>query len=517
VATFLLLLPLAALPRPAGAQELVPRIEDAELPGAGAARFRVQPLFQAWHQEFGPGPDGSRKVPLRADFDGPLLDRVHPGRNTLVGGLNDDAPALGFDPLAASDASLGTLDVGELAMNARGVLAELEVGVLDRLSIDVAVPLLRTEAEPFSTFDPSGANLAPAATALQGAFAFLNEVEAARQALQQQVESGQLSAEEEQQALTLLQASGAFAGALDDRLTANALVPLAGSAPGDQMLAHLAGLRSGFSDFGLSIPELQLGSELSAGGLAGFIDFPLDESTQGWLAGETEIGLRFLALDGFARVPEERGGLEARTAVGVRLRLPFRGPNAPAFVRPFDVLGVPLGDGQGDLELSLYQDVRVAGSVLVNATLRYGIQRPDRLLRRAASPDRPFSAAVARTVERDLGDYLRARVAPRLALNPFLTVGAEYRYWHKGTDSFRIVDDDGGGGGVSALEAQTEQTRHRVGLGTFYRPDPPEEGEARGSVPELGLVWQTAVAGSGGQTPAAGLTTMYVRIPFRLF
>lgn len=510
-----LALALAALPRPAAAQDVVPRLEDAELPGAGNARLRVQPVLQAWHREFGPGPDEGRKVPLRNDFDGPLLDHVYPGREPLVAGLNDDASALGFDPLAAGDASLGSLDVRELAVNVRGVLAELEVGVFDRLAVNAAVPLVRTEVEPFSTYDPAGASLAPATTALQGAFAFLNQVQSARQQLQQQVDGGELSPAEQQQAQALLQTSGAFATALDARLATNALVPLAGTPAGDQVLAHLAGIRSGFADFGLSIPELGMGTELSVGGLSGFVDLPLDESTRGWLAGETELGLRFLAVDDFARTPGERGGLELRTAVGVRLRLPFRSPNAAAFVRPFDVLGVPLGDGQRDLELSLYQDVRVAGSVLLNATLRYGIQRPDRLLQRTAAPDRPFSTAVVRTMERDLGDYLQARLAPRLTLNPFLTVGAEYRYWHEGSDSYRIVD--GSGADASALEAETARTRHRLGIGTFYRPDPPEEGESRGAVPELGFVWQTALSGSGGETPAAGLTTMYVRIPFRLF
>lgn len=510
-----LLLPLAALPRPAGAQETVPRVEDAELPGGGSARFRLQPFLQTWHEEFGPGPGGAKKVPLRADFDGPLLDRVFPGRQALLADLNGDAPDLGFDPVASGDASLGTLDARDVSVNVRGFLARLEVGLLDRLSVDAALPVLRTETEPFATFDPAGASLGPAATVVDNAVEFSSRLADARDALREQVESGQLGPEEEQQARALLEASGAFASALTGRLDANALIPLAGSAAGDQMLAHLAGLRSGFADFGLTFPELGLASGLSAGTLAGFIDFPVDVDVRGWLAGEPELGLRFLVLDDFARTPEERGGLESRTAVGARLRLPIGNANDAGFIQPSAALGVPLGDGQRDLELSLYQDVRVGGTLLLTATARYGIQRTDRLLMRARSPDLPFSNALVRTMERDLGDYVQARLAPRLALNPFLTVGAEYRYWHKGSDTYRIVGE--GGGDASVLEAQTAQTRHRLGLGAFYRPAPPEEGEGGGAVPELGFVWQAAVAGTGGETPAAGLTTMHVRIPFRIF
>lgn len=511
----LLVVPLVALPRPAGAQETVPRVEDAELPGSGSARFRLQPFFQAWNEEFGPGPDGGEKVPLRADFDGPLLDRVFPGRQALLADLNGDAAALGFDAVASGDASLGTLDVREISAEVRGVLARMEVGILDRLSVDAAVPVLRTRTEPFAAFDPAGANLGPAATVVSNAFEFTGQLSDAREALLQQLESGQLDAEEEERALALLEASDAFASALTGRLNANALIPLDGSAAGDQMLAHLAGLRSDFADFGLALPELGLAEGLTAGALAGFIDFPVDAAVRGWLAGEPELGLRFLVLDGFARAPEERGGLEARTAVGARVRLPIGDANDAAFIQPTAALGVPLGDGQRDLELSLYQDVRISGSLLVNATLRYGIQRSDRLLVRARSPDLPFSTALVRSMERDLGDYVQGRLAPRLTLNPFLTVGAEYRYWHKGGDTYRIVED--GGGDASVLEAQTAQTRHRLGLGAFYRPAPPDEGERPGTVPELGFVWQAAVAGSGGETPAAGLTTMHVRIPVRLF
>lgn len=507
----LLALPVAALPRPAAAQELVPRVEDAELPAGGAARVRIQPFVQAWHREF----SGGAEVPLRADFDGPLLDHLYPGRQTLVADLNDAAPALGFDPVPAGGASLGSLDVEELAVNVRGVLAEVEVGLLDRVAVNLAVPVLRSEVEPFSSYDPTGATLAPATAAVPDGFGFLEQVSAARQALRQQIEGGGLTAQEEEQARALLDASGAFASTLEGRLAADDLLPLAGTTAGDQMLAHLSGLRSGFADFGLSVPPLGLAPDLTAAGLAGTVALPLREATRGWLAGETELGVRVLALDAFADTPEESGGLEARTTLGVRVRLPFRSANAAPFVRPFDVLGVPLGDGQRDLVLSLYQDVRIAGDLLVNTSAHYGLQRSDRLLMRVRAPDLPFTSAPLQTMERDLGDYLRARVSPRLVLNRFLSVGAEYRYWRKGADSYRIVGEEPGD--ASALEARTEQTRHRLGAGAFYRPAPAEEDESRGAVPELGLLWQTALSGSGGETPAAGLVTFYVQLPFRVF
>lgn len=503
------------LPGLAGAQERTPRTEDAELPAGGEVRFRFAPVFQAWHTEFGPGPGGSEEVPLLEDWDGPLLEQVYPGPAGLLDDLNRGADSLGFDPLDPAAVSAGELRMRELDEEVRSIPFRVEVGILDRLAVDVMIPLVKTEAEPFVSLDVAGADLAAASAAFETPDLFFGQVADARTLLEARIAGGVLTPEEEQQATELLATSGAFAEALRSRVIGNDLVPAAGSAAGGQMAAHYASLVSGFSAFDLDLPAFSL-PEPTASGLLPALGLPsLETANRGLLFGEPELGLRLQLLDGFARLPEERGGLEARTTVGVRMRFDVRDANSTVFIDPEDQLGLPLGDGQRDIELSVYQDLRVASTLLLNVVARYGIQQADELTRRVRSPERPLApASLEARVERDLGDYRRLRVAPRLLLNPVISVGLEYRYWHKGRDRYTALSE---GVDATPLETQTEQTLHRFGFGAFYRPDPPDEGERAGAVPELGFLYQRAVAGSGGETPAAGLVAFHVRVPFRVF
>lgn len=509
------LLLLVLLPAPLAAQQNTPRTEDAELPSQGELRIRIAPIFQGWHEEYGGGSDGSTAVPLGEDWSGPLLDRVYPGPGPLVEGLNRAADSLGFTPLFPGDFSAGELTMREMDREVRSVPFRLEFGVLDRLALDVMVPLMWTETETFSDLDLTGANLAPAADALEQPDLYFTEVASARSLLQARIASGTLTAEEESQATALLAASGAFVEALRARVVGEGLLPAAGSTPGEQVAAHYASLVQGFSAFELTLPTFSL-PQASGDGLLGALGLPPIETTnRGPLFGEAEAGLRLLLLDRFRRLPEERGWIEARTAVGARLRFDVRSPNSTVFIDPDDLLGIPLGDGQRDLELSLYQDLRLASTLLINIVARYGIQQPDELSMRLRSPEQPLAPASAETrVERDLGDYRRLRVAPRLVLNPVVSVGAEYRYWHKEADVYRSLEE---GVDATVLGSGTARTLHRMGFGAFYRPDPPEEGERAGAVPELGFIYQRAIAGSGGETPVASLVTFHLRVPIRLF
>lgn len=501
-------------PGPATAQELLPRAQDAAVPGPGEVWFRGAPFFQAWHEEF--GTDGGR-VPLADALDGPLLERIHPGPAAVLAPLNRDAEALGFSPLSPEEAAVGNLDVREIGVNSRSAAVTVEIGMVEGLSMDVMVPFVRTEVEPFLSFDPAGATLAGAAAAVPDPASFFGQIGDARDDLRARLEGGQLSPSEEERARELLEASGAFADALRPRVEENGLLPLAGTRAGEELAAFYAGLRSGFQDFGLLLPGLSLPATGDSTFLNDFflgtLAAPAPGITErGWLAGEPEIGFRYRLLSGFR---EEEGGLQLRTTVGARARLPIRDANSEAFVQPSDFFGIPLGDGQRDLEVTVYQDLRWGRWLAVDAFVRYGAQLADVLRVRVRSPDRPFALPdQLRRVERDLGDYVRVRVSPRLRLHPSVSVGTEYRYWHKQADVYR---DEDGGERIRALELQTERTRHRLGLTAVYRPAPAQEGEGEGSAAELGFTYQTAFAGSGGQTPAAGLVTLHVRLPVRAF
>lgn len=510
------LLAIAVAPAGGAAQQIAPVPEDADLPPSGEVRLRAGPVLQTWHREFGPGPDGGDAVPLARDWSGPLLEQISPGPQLLLEGLNADAEALGFEPLGTGEASLGTLEMREVSAEIRTLAPRLEVGLPWGFAVDVSVPLVRTEVEPFGSFDPSGATLGSAGGLFASPDVFFGNVAAARSDLRARLDAGELSGDRAERARTLLEESGAFADALRARVEEAALIPLAGTAAGGQLLAHYGELRDGFASFGLPLPEFDLPAEAGQGLLDFLPGDPLSPVQRGWVVGEPEVGLRFRVHDSFR--PEDAGGgegLELRTAVGVRARLPLRSGEAGPFVNPADLVGLAPGDGQRDLELSLYQDLRWSGSFTLDAVARYGIQRADRVTLRVRSPDRPFAPApAARDLERDLGDYVRLRLAPRLVLNRFFSVGGEYRFWRKGDDRYRVLAGDGD---ASLLELETSGSRHRVGVGAFYRPDPPEPGESRGGVPELGMIWQTAHSGSGGEVPAANLVTFHLRVPIHLF
>lgn len=498
----------------------MPRTEDADLPEPGRLLVELAPVFQSWSEVFSSDLEAEgRRSPLASRYDGPVLELLYPGPDPYLERLNQNAEALGFEPVDAAGGAVGTLEVRELQYDVRVVPLRLDLGLLDRIALDVTVPLVRAEAEVFSTFDSTAAAVGLASDALEDRETFFAEFQSARQSLQNRLDGGELTPEQQATAEELLATSAAFADALDARISEGGYLFLSGSAAGGEILSHYDAMTQGFDGFDLQLPAFTLPEVATSANLEKLFSETLDANpfaatTAGWGLGEIELGARVGLLDTFS--PDSAApSLQLRTTVGARLRLPPKTGDQAPFPTPSDVFGVGVGDGQADLELSLYQDFRLGRSVRLTAVGRYGIQRADRLERRVRPLERPFGLPTTQMeVERDLGDYMMARVAPRLVVNDFLSLGAEYRYWHKGADSYTLAQ---GPGDASPLAEGTEQTRHRLGVGVFYRSRRPEEGEDPESVPEFGFVHQSAVAGSGPTTPSAGLTTLFVRFPVDVF
>lgn len=516
-----LTLVLVGLAPPAAAQTVVPRTEDATVPEAGEMRFRISPAFQSWHERFG-ATGSAEPRPLASFYNGALLARVFPGPDAFVDDLNADADALGFDPLTREQVEPGRLDVREINVDVRTLPLTVEAGLPWGLALDFTVPVVRTETESFFTFDGAGATLAPAAAALASPTAFFTAVSSARSQLQQQIDGGGLSPAERQQAENLLAASGAFVTALEARVGGNGFLPLAGTSPGAQIAAHYQGLADGFQDFGLSLPAFTLPETVDRASVDAFLAGTADGSGlggagHGFTVGELEAGVRLRVLDSFRT---EGGGVQARTSVGARLRYTAgRAPDESPFSVPGRFLAVPVGDGQRDVELSLYQDLRW-GMLAVSVVARYGFQLADRLTARVHPPGLPLALpSVEAELERDLGDYVQARVAPRIALSEYLEVGLEYRLWRKEKDLYTLAEGEGldeplASLGTAPLELGTEALRHRLGVSASY-------GTGLGGPPasdaEVGFVHQVVLEGSGVRTPVSGLTSFYVRVPVGVF
>ncbi len=212
--------------------------------------------------------------------------------------------------------------------------------------------------------------------------------------------------------------------------------------------------------------------------------------------------------------PLDRPGIRFRTTVGARYRFPLSDPDKDPYLDPDVFLQQPIGDGQADLQLELYQDVAFGQRFWVVAGATYGIQLQDELVRRVAPPGQPYGYASQKvSVSRDLGDFLQIVLSPRFALAEAMSLAIEYTYWNKQGDSYEAT----GGVDATPLEVETSQTRHALGIGAYYRTTRLFAAGRSGVPIDLAFLWQTAISGSGGQTPAAGVVTVSARVPIQLF
>lgn len=213
--------------------------------------------------------------------------------------------------------------------------------------------------------------------------------------------------------------------------------------------------------------------------------------------------------------PLHRSGLRFRTTVGARYRFPISDADRDPYLTPDLFLQQPIGDGQADLELDVYQDIGFGTRFWLVAGATYGIQMQDELVRRVAPPAQPFAMASQEVVvNRNLGDYLSVVVSPRFALGEALSLAVEYTYWRKGSDAYEVVD---GNLDVTPLAVETSQRLHRLGIGAYYRTTRLFAAGRSGIPIDLAFVWETSIAGSGGQTPAASVTSASARVPLKLF
>ena len=540
----------------------VSTVQDGRLPRQGAFWFELTPSFFSWSDQFAPdsdpAADGSRE-PLAASFSGPITDRLHPGSAPFLLDINSDADALGYDPLAPSDLSFGDLDYKDISKQVRRFPFGLEIGILDRLSLEMTIPLVQTTSRSFFDFDANAASVTAGMNIVPDPIMFFGEFDGARSQLTDLIESGALTPEELAQATALLANSSSFSSALQRRVMENLFTPVGSSTAGMQMAATYDAFTAGYSAFGLTLPQLSIPgnaapSDLDAlfGGAELDAD-PLGNVKRGVDVGELEVGVRIGILNTFTSIlrfdefpsrepgaaadaeaaeegeerPVELGetarrlarrppSVQFRTTVGVKLRIPLKEANGPPYLDPSNFLDVPIGNGQTDVELAVFQDVRMSNVFMLLASAYYGAQLSDDVNLRVGPPDQPFAlASTLSTVERDLGNYFAARFAPQLLISHVMALGAEYNFWHKGSDRYTLLV--GGVPTADPLEVETSQTRHMLGVGAYYRTQDLWE-DGRTSLPiEVAIIYQTALTGSGGQTPAYQRFTVYLRLPAKIF
>ena len=312
------------------------------------------------------------------------------------------------------------------------------------------------------------------------------------------------------------------------------------------MAQRFSDFAAAFDALGLTLPELSLpefATEEDYDTLflsQGFADRLPRDSRNELDLGEVEVFLRVNLIDGITRrtpIPgpaaaatgsdpgagSERG-IRLRTSVGGLLRLPMRNRNLTIFGDPSNSADIPIGDGQTDIELALYQDIAFGSLFMVRASARYGIQQPDEAVIRFTPPDRPYGQEdLVALMRRDLGDYLAVLVRPSLRFNAALSVGLEYDYFRLPAPTYQFV------GPIEGLDPNTvaeegAQTRHRLGVGLLI--DISEAGGVeeliQGAKPvrgayQFGISLRRAISGSGGRTPASFRYAAELRFPISIF
>jgi hypothetical protein len=571
LASLALLAALLALPGAADGQ--IPTVQDARLPRSGEFWFELTPSLSFWSSQFALdselAADGT-KEPLTTDFGGPLTDRLYPNALPFLADINSDADVLGYDPLTPDDLSFGSLDYREISNRAVVLPLGLEIGILERLSLDVMVPLVQTRSESFFGYDTTSATVTAGMSAVPDPVAFFGGIEAAETQLAELIDGGTLTPEETAQALALLANTTTYSDALERRVMENLFLPVGSTTAGMQMLAAYDALATGYTTFGLALPAFELPAGATASDLAAlFASAELDGAPpgtvrRGFSVGELAVGLRFGLIDTFTPITafeeptpaplepeegaegaqgvppdaEEGEGAEPRrpvehseavlrlarrpptvqfrTTIGGKYRFPLGDVNGAPYLDPSNFLDIPIGDGTTDIEISLFQDIRVGPRFLFLASGYFGLQMEDEVELRVNPPDQPFGlASTLGTLQRKLGNYIAARVAPQFSINNALAIGAEYSFWNKGSDEYQLLA--GSEPTAEPLELETSQTRHMLGFGVFYRTQDLWE-VGRTSLPvEISLIYQTSIAGSGGQTPAGDRVTVYLRLPFKVF
>lgn len=514
---------LLALALCAGAAEA--QYVDARLIPKGALRIDFSPHYTNYHLRFSLGTPGvvdGTAEPLGTDLTVPLA-----GSNI-------------FPTLAAAEAAIQPysgdptyqIDIGSFQTirdaDVRQFPFGFSLGLLDRLTVSLNVPIVTTRSQVTFTNDTTNANVGwnlanknygDATTAAEAA-ALFSQLTTAISDVQAAIAAGNfgcptsagcdLARASVTRAQTLLGDLLAITG-MAPGAEPVPVAPLATSAAGTALLAEIAVVTSQMGALGatpitatLPLPTGRLSADAINNTLLGGPDYvaaPIAFNRRTTF-GDIEVGARL----GVLMKPTARAVLTAT------VRLPTGRP-----ARADNFVDIGTGDGQMDLEMGIEGAFEPGSSVGISFAASYTLQLAHSLDRRVATTDAPLvPLSYQALVDRDLGDVIRFSAYPTLRLSNALRVFGSAYYYHKGRDSFRYSGSAPAGAPPAALlETKTEMQALSLGAGIAYRSDMTSTGR---TLPvEAGFNYRWAFSGSGGLTPKANSVQLYVRLFYRLF
>src|SRR5438876_6063742 len=428
--TFRLVLALVGPAVTGGASLAAQAVERTDAPARGVVRVTFDPRIMTWNDQFTDAGRMRLGAGLTGDTAGgryiPVVARLE--QNVRVAsGLSNFVASLGA----------GLLSVRQ---ERRTYPMRGEVGLTDRLSVSLMVPMVRVATRASLQLSSRGANLGanPLVLNALGArgtdSAFFAQFDTALARLDQQV--GGCPAPP---APGAARDSSAHWHAVRDALhgsvyglgqTGSPFLPLDTSTAGKAIDSSIVRIQQGLSvTFGIS--GFDTAVALAADTLTGpvFEQILLSPDPNGfgyatvpflrnfrYRVGDVELAAKYRLL----------AGTHCAVAVQALVRLPTGGRYSAN-----DPLRQFVGDHQLDLEGQLIQELSV-GPLWLNAAVRAGMQRPGTRVRRVAPWDALLVPAAATADLRwDPGDYVGVDVAPLVRLAPEFAAGVTAGYFSR--------------------------------------------------------------------------------------
>ena len=494
-------------------------VERADVAGHGRLRVTFDPRIVGWDAQFVNG----ARLPLGLPLTG---DTVGATAIPVVARLEQDVRVASGVPGFVANLGQSLLSVRQ---ERRTTPITAELGLSDRLSVSVSVPIVRVATRAHLQISSKGANLGLnpllRGVANSGASygAFFTQFDTSLARLDANIAGGGYGCPASRQcaAQAFLDSARGVRTALYEMVhgagqTGSPFMPLDSSDGGRGIVQVVSYLQTrdsaafnvtGFRDTFLLAHDT-LSADLVAGAIVdsaygfGYRGLPYRNSFRLGL-GDIEVAAKY-RLAASAHY--------AAAIVGL-LRLPTAQRDSDD-----DWLRQSLGDHQMDVEGRFIQELFVGSRLWLNVAVRGGIQRPGTRVRRVA----PFGAilvpfAATAQLAWDPGDYAGVDVAPLYRLNPRFAAGLTASYWIKQRDryTFRSAQDSldlaarlGAATSAALLDEGTAERRLRFGVAVTY-VGPSFEG---------GLsIEQTVSGGTAGVTPAAPVYRIVMRTTRKLF
>jgi len=493
-------------------------VERTDVPARGVVRVTFDPRIMTWNDQFTDAGRMKLGAPLTGDTVGgryiPVVARLE--QNVRVAsGLSGFMASLGA----------GLLSVRQ---ERRTYPMMAELGLTNRLSVSLMVPMVRVATQASLQLSNRGANLGvnPLVLNTLGArgtdSVFFAQFDTALAQFDRQIAAGQYGCTSPP-APCAARDSSAYWRTVRDALrgsvygvgqTGSPFLPLDTSTAGQAIDAAIARIQQGLNvTFGIAgfDTTVALASDTLTG--AAFEQILLSPDPNGfgyatvpfvrnfrYRMGDVELAAKYRLL----------AGAHYAAALQALVRLPTGAKDSAS-----DLLRQSIGDHQLDLEGRLMQELSV-GPLWLNVAVRAGMQRPGTQVRRVAPWDAFLVPAAATADLRwDPGDYVGVDVAPLVRLAPEFAAGFTAGYFSKARDhyAFQSPQDSvalatrlGFPTAASVLDQGTAQRWLRLGFAVTYHV-PGVEG---------GFSIEQTVSGAG-LVPGATVYRLVLRATRKLF